>query len=198
MAAMRPLALLITCPLISSCWLTPQDRDCYGGLELDGLYEIRVIEQWSEDSQFVWPPYVQDLVSSPSACNGEDGLVAGTSFRIRLVQRRYPPGDTSCHLYVGVPVAGITGVDFTAPRILEGPFSAFVFTPDGYHYGIQTWTLLDNPVGIPARPGEPAPIALLRGALCGTDLFAAEMHRVPEPLDASIDAHSLDAGGVEQ
>ena len=187
------------CVLTSSCWWAPQDRDCYGGLELNGLYEIRVIEQWSEDSQFRWPPFSSDWVTPYPRCNGADGLVAGTTFHVRLVERRYPPGDTSCRIYMGVPIDGIRGVDFTAtPRILDGVFGIQVFTPDGVNYRMQASSELNNPVGVAARPGEPPPITLSRGASCGIDLFAAEMHRVPEPLDASIDAHSLDAGGVDQ
>ena len=196
---MRALsAALLVCPLISSCWLTPQDRDCYGGLELDGLYEIRVIEQWSEDSQFRWPQFTSDWVNPYPRCNGADGLVAGTTFRVRLVQRRYPPGDTSCRIYMGVPIDGITGVDFTeTPRILDGVFSIQVFTPDR-PYQMQAWSEVHNPVGVVARPGEAPPIRLSRGASCGIDLFAAEMHRIPEPHDASIDAGVVDARGGDR
>ena len=82
--------------------------------------------------------------------------------------------------------------------MLDGVFSLHVFTPDGVNYRMQATTDRQDPIGAVARPGESPPIILSRGASCGIDLFAAEMHRVPEPLDASIDAHSVDAGGVEQ
>jgi len=89
-------------------------------------------------------------------------------------------------------------VDFDeAPRMISGPFSAFLFTPDGY-YKMFTYTDRESPVGLRARPGLSPPIVLVREAACGIDLFAAEMHRIPEPSDASIDARAMDAGQGDQ
>jgi hypothetical protein len=83
-------------------------------------------------------------------------------------------------------------VDFTStPRRLDGLFGVQVFTPDGY-YKLSSWTDLPNPVGVRARAGQPPPLGLVRETPRCIDLFAAEMHRVPDAADASVDAGEVD------
>lgn len=196
---MKPRLLLTAsaAALLTSC--SREDRDCYPNMELGAAYEVRVLEQWSEESSFRWPPHTDTSVTPYPRCNGFDGLQAGASFRIRLTRRTYAPQFGTCAEYDARVLDGVTNVTFTgASGIVMGPFSASGNTSDGRAYTLTTWTTLADPVNARALGGELPPVGIVRGMQSCIDIFAAEMHRLPEPLDASLDAHSMDAGGVEQ
>ena len=150
---------LLVSLLSSSCWPTAQDRDCYDGLELGGEYEIHVVATQGETNDIAWPEDLVRLFGSSPRCNGVDGLRTAASFRLRLTERGYGPGDV-CRRYTGIPIEGVTGVDFTStPRRIDGLFGVQVFTPDGY-YKLWAWSDLTSPVGVTARAGEPPAMKL--------------------------------------
>lgn len=172
-----------------------EDRDCYPAMQLGAVYEIRVVEQWSEDSPLRWQPNVDRLVRPYPRCDGFDGLRAGMSFHIRLTHRQYAPQFGTCAEYEAMPIDGLMDVTFSAASgSVSGPFRASGFTSDRRAYAITTWTEISNPVGARALVGQSPPVALLRHADSCVDLFAAEMYRVYEPSDASVDARAMDAG----
>ena len=85
----RRLLMASAAAFLSSC--SREDRDCYPNMELGAVYEIRVLEEWSRESQFAWPPNTDRAVEPYQRCNGADGLRTGTSFRVRLTGRQYLP-----------------------------------------------------------------------------------------------------------
>jgi len=100
---LRVVPILLCTNVLTSCH-PREDRDCYPNMALGAEYEIRVLEAWSRESQFTWPPNTDRLVEPYPHCDGADGLRAGGSFRIRLTQRQYMPQFGTCFDYVGTPI----------------------------------------------------------------------------------------------
>lgn len=154
---MSAAALVATVTALVTATACERRNECWDGLAVGLLVDVALIDRYGPDSPYLgWV----DVSSGRPSCRAHDGLDVGTTVRLAIESRI----DGDCAQYLGRPLSGVTGIDFSGELRPIGVLSCQVNSGGYWRFAaLRDRTHLDSsPFGERVVAGAYPPLRVIR------------------------------------